>query len=117
VITGKESGLTSTSPEFTITGPVSVYDESTPRPFITVSNHPNPFNPATTIRYELGLPGRVTLTVYNALGQTVREMDLGRKGKGEHEYRFDASGLTSGVYFYRVEMERAAAMGKMLLVR
>jgi hypothetical protein len=112
---GKE--LTATSPDFTISGPVSVSNESTPRPFITVSTHPNPFNPATTIRYELGLPGQITLTVYNALGQTMREMNLGRREKGVHEFRFDASGLPSGVYFCRVETERAVAIGKMLMVR
>ncbi|MHB9027648.1 MAG: T9SS type A sorting domain-containing protein [Candidatus Latescibacterota bacterium] len=101
----------------TIAGPVSVSDESIPHPFVTVSNRPNPFNPSTVIRYELGLPRQVIFTVYNALGQQVHRLDLGHKDRGTHEYRFDGSGLTSGLYFYRVETEQAGATGKMLLVR
>jgi hypothetical protein len=113
----REPLCTFRSLRFTVSGPVSVTDESIPHPFVTVSNHPNPFNPSTVIRYELGLPGRVMLTIFNALGQEMRQLDLGRKDRGAHEYRFDGSGLTSGVYFYRVETEKAAATGKMLLVR
>jgi hypothetical protein len=103
---------------FTISGSSSVSDQSsTPRPFVAVSNHPNPFNPATTIRYELGMPGRVTLSVYNALGQRVSRHDLGQKERGAHEFVFDGSRLTSGVYFYRVEAGGASATGKMMMVR
>jgi ligand-binding sensor domain-containing protein len=98
-----------TTSAFTLSKPAAILQIAMP--------YPNPFNPSTVIRYELGLPGRVTLTVFNALGQQVRRFDLGRKDRGAHEYRFDGSKLTSGVYFYRVETEKAAATGKMLLVR
>jgi hypothetical protein len=109
--------LTDTSGLFTIAGPAAVGNESAPHPFITVSNSPNPFNPSTTIRYTLGMPGRATLTVYNALGQQVSRTNLGPMGKGTHEYRFDGAGLTSGVYLYRVATEHAAATGRMLLMK
>lgn len=103
---------------FTISGSSSVSDHSDIlRPFVTVSNHPNPFNPATTIRYELGAPGRVTLAVYNAIGQLVRKHDLGQKGRGAQEFAFDGSGLPSGVYFFRIDAGYASASGRMLLLR
>jgi hypothetical protein len=104
---------------FTISGPSGVadYSDVAPRPFIAVANHPNPFNPSTTIRYELGMPGRVTLTVCNAIGQQVRKFDLGNKERGRHEILFNGSGLPSGVYLYRIDAGSAAAAGRMLLVR
>ena len=88
-----------------------------PRSFVAISNHPNPFNPSTTIRCELGMSGRATLSVYNTLGQLVRKHNLGRKEKGTHEFLFDGSGLTSGVYFYRVNAGNASATGRMVLIR
>jgi hypothetical protein len=120
-ITGLDPGYKSVISDglFTISGPSGVSDaaENTVRPFITASVHPNPFNPSTVIRYELGQPGRVLLRVFNALGQKVRRFDLGPKGRGVNEFRLDGSGLTSGVYFFRIETGDRNATGKMLLVR
>ena len=104
---------------FTISGPTGVSDraDASPRPFITASNHPNPFNPSTTIRYTLGMPGTVAMTVYNAVVQRVIRCNLGHKERGAHEFVFEGAGLTSGLYFYRIATENAATTGKMLLVR
>ncbi len=104
---------------FTISGSSGIADDAdTPRPFVTVSNRPNPFNPSTVIRYELGMPGRANLAVYTVTGQLVRRIDLGMKSRGTHEFLFDGSGLPSGVYLYRMDTGgRASAAGKMLLVR
>jgi flagellar hook assembly protein FlgD len=63
------------------------------------------------------MPGWVALTVYNALGQQVKQFDLGRKNRGTHEFVFDGSGLPSGVYFYRVDAGVAAATGRMVLMK
>ena len=104
---------------FTISGPTGVSDlgDAAPRPFITASNHPNPFNPSTTIHYILGISGTVTITVYNTVGQQVMRRSLGRMDRGAHEFIFDGAELTSGLYFYRLATENAATTGKMLLVR
>jgi hypothetical protein len=66
-------------------------------------NFPNPFNPSTTIRY--GLPSRayVTLTVFNTLGQQVLVLQNGEEDAGYHNVTFDATSLSSGVYFYRLQ--------------
>ena len=78
---------------------------------------PNPFNPSTTIRY--GLPSRshVTLTVFNALGQQVATLLQGEQEAGYHEVQFDASGLASGVYLYRLKAGDFVQAKKLMLVR
>ena len=88
-------------------------------------NYPNPFNPGTTIRYGLAQRSGVSLMVYNTLGQAVRTLVGSEQEAGYHEVRFDATGLASGVYFYRIEAyplegSREAAFGqtrKLLVVK
>lgn len=65
-------------------------------------NYPNPCNPTTTIRYGIPERAHVLLTVYDAIGQRVAVLQEGEVDKGYHEVTFDASGLASGVYFYRL---------------
>jgi Secretion system C-terminal sorting domain len=75
-----------------------------PRTSSLFQNYPNPFNPSTTIRY--GLPNRshVTLSVFNTLGQQVAQLVNGDLESGYHDVQFDGSGLSSGVYLYRVQV-------------
>ena len=85
--------------------------------FVVNPPFPNPFNPRTTIRYELSMTGKVTISIYNALGQQAKVYDFGQKNQGVHEFVFDASELTSGIYFYRVDAGYASAVGKMLYMK
>lgn len=80
-------------------------------------NFPNPFNPATTIRYRLTGTTHVGLTVYNALGETVAELIDEVQEAGEHSSSFNATGLPSGVYFYRLHADGVIETRRMLLVR
>jgi len=80
-------------------------------------NYPNPFNPSTTIRYGLPNRARVTLAVFNTLGQQVAILQNGEKDSGHHEVKFDGSNLPSGVYFYRIEAGSFVQTCKLILLR
>jgi hypothetical protein len=92
-------------------------DESAPATFLLAQNYPNPFNPSTTIRYGLPQRSQVVLVVYNALGQEVATLARGEQEAGYHEVRFDASNLSSGVYFYRLTAGNVVQTRKLLLLR
>ncbi len=91
--------------------------------FALLPNHPNPFNPQTTIPYLLGEPSQVRLVVYNTLGQTVRILVDGYRPQGIQAAVWDARDevgqeMAGGIYLYRLEIAgRFAQSGRMLLVR
>lgn len=96
-----------------------------PTEFALLQNYPNPFNPMTTIEFELPAPAIVTLKIYNVLGQEVAALvDQVRFDEGRELVDFDASDLSSGVYFYQLLAERLSGNGllfssvrKMILIR
>jgi hypothetical protein len=79
--------------------------------------YPNPFNPATAIRYALPQAGAVRLVVYNMLGQEVARLVEGLVAAGRHEVVFDGQGLPSGVYLYRLEAGTFVQTRRMTLVK
>ena len=80
-------------------------------------NYPNPFNPVTTIRFDLARPGPVRLTVYDLAGRAVRTLADGFRPAGTYEVRFDATGLPSGIYLYRLEGEGFAQTRRLTLLK
>lgn len=80
-------------------------------------NYPNPFNPTTNISYQLPDNTQVRLAVFNTLGQQVAVLVDGVMGAGSHTVSFDASGLSSGVYVYRIEAAGQVASKRMTLVK
>jgi hypothetical protein len=99
-------------------GPTSVGDEgAVPAVLSLDQNYPNPFNPGTTIRYQLRERGNATLAVYNTLGEQIAVLARGAKEAGAHYAVFDAAGLPSGVYFYRLEAGGRTETRRMLLLR
>ncbi len=80
-------------------------------------NLPNPFNPSTIIRFDLPQAERVHLAIYNLRGELIRTLVDGNLAAGAHAFTFDATGLATGVYFYRVQTERFSETKKMLLAK
>ncbi|MBU0692183.1 T9SS type A sorting domain-containing protein [bacterium] len=81
-------------------------------------NFPNPFNPTTSIVFDVVEDNHVTLTVYNAMGQEVATLANGLYGNGRHNVEFSSDNLTSGLYFYTVKIgNEFTATKKMLLVK
>ncbi len=99
------------------TSPVSVENEAVPAEFSLGQNHPNPFNPSTVISYSLPAGGNVDITVYNSLGEKVITLVEGVQEAGNHQVSFNASGLGSGVYFYRLVSANFTSTKKMLLAK
>ncbi len=85
--------------------------------FRLLGNYPNPFNPATTISYQLPQLSQVAITVYDVSGKAVYTQDLGRQATGVHHIRFNAENLSSGTYLYRVRANGQVQTGKMLLLK
>jgi hypothetical protein len=76
-----------------------------PAEFSLAQNFPNPFNPSTKINYSLAVDSKVTLTVYNLLGEAVSKLVNNNVTAGNHSVNFDAINLNSGVYFYKIDAQ------------
>ena len=101
---------------------VKVDDAPLPADFVLMQNHPNPFNPTTTIRYSLARPQLVQIEVFNILGQLVRTLEDSYQGVGTYETNWDGNdsggrGVASGVYFYRLRAGEFVQTRKMVLSR
>jgi hypothetical protein len=88
-----------------------------PLQFALTQNYPNPFNPSTHISFTLARSEQVRLSVHNVLGQEVAVLVNGVQSAGAHEVTFHAEGLSSGIYFYRLQSAQGTASMKMLLLR
>jgi hypothetical protein len=88
-----------------------------PSVYTLSQNYPNPFNPTTTIRYSIPEAAKVTLKVYNLLGQEVATLVNEQQPAGKFVAKFEANTLASGVYFYRLEAGKFSETKKMLLMK
>jgi hypothetical protein len=88
-----------------------------PSQFMLAQNFPNPFNPSTTIRYELQLSALVKLTVYNILGQEIATLVNEQQQAGNKSVKIDMNSYPSGVYFYRMTAGTYTEVKKMVLIR
>ncbi len=92
-------------------------EEEQPCELLAIRNHPNPFNPTTMIDFSIPTTSHVKLSVYSGSGQRVATICDEQKAAGKHSVRFDATGLSSGIYLYRIEAGELAETGSMLLVK
>lgn len=97
----------------------AIGEDSSPalRSFQLNQNYPNPFNPSTAISYQLSTVSDVQLVIYNALGQKVRTLVNGRQEAGEYALTFDASELSSGIYYYKLTAGSFVQIRKMILMK
>lgn len=106
-------------------GPIELYptsieetnSELIPKQFELFQNYPNPFNPSTKIEYAIPSDEFVNLTVYNVLGKTISTLVNEQKNTGSYEVIFDASLLSSGVYFYKLTAGKYVNIKKMVVIR
>ncbi len=96
-----------------------VTKEVTPVPtaFRLSQNYPNPFNPSTEITYDIPKASQVRLSVFDILGRQVMVLVNKRQNQGHYTVSFDAAGLPSGIYFYRLSTDGNSAVKKMVVVK
>jgi Secretion system C-terminal sorting domain len=90
---------------------------NSPHDFTLFQNYPNPFNPTTTIKYSIPKEGKVTLKVYDAIGNEVATLVNGNKPAGVYNVAFNAANLSSGVYFYRLTAGSYSSIKKLVLLK
>ncbi|MCU0332412.1 MAG: T9SS type A sorting domain-containing protein [Ignavibacteriaceae bacterium] len=102
-----------------VPGTTSVQQTSneTPMSFLLNQNYPNPFNPSTVISYQLPVSGNTTLKIYDVLGNEVATLVNEEQSAGNYEVDFDATGLSSGLYFYKLQSDNFVETKKMLLMK
>jgi len=88
-----------------------------PERFALEKNYPNPFNPTTTINYELPITNYVELNVFNVLGQKIVSLVSENQAAGSYKIEWDATGFASGIYYYRLEAGDFVSTRKLILLK
>jgi N-acetylneuraminic acid mutarotase len=96
------------------TSRVEQLSPTAPKTFLLEQNYPNPFNPSTTIRYQLPVASEVKLEVYDVLGKKIATLVNERQSAGSYQVVWNASGLSSGTYFYRLQAGSFVETKKMI---
>ena len=92
-------------------------EKQIPKDYELNQNYPNPFNPSTKIRYSIPQTCRVSINIYNILGETVTTLVDNEQAPGRYEVNFNASNLASGIYFYRIKAGNYIQAKKMMLLK
>ncbi|HXK50023.1 MAG TPA: T9SS type A sorting domain-containing protein [Clostridiales bacterium] len=117
IINGFESLVPGTGVPMQILMPTSIENELAPAETALRQNYPNPFNPETIISFSLPKDEQVSLSVFNTIGELVKEILNGKISAGNHSLNFSASDLNSGVYYYTLETGSTKISKKMLLIK
>ena len=98
----------------------TVLEDSTiliPKSYNLSQNYPNPFNPSTIINYQLPQAGKVTIKIYDIIGNEVSTLAHGIKAAGSYSVTFNASNLASGIYIYELKSNEFVSRNKMMLIK
>lgn len=116
---GNDGILNSWSLRITLDSPNDIEEEDnlTLKDFVLYQNYPNPFNPTTSIKYQVSGILQVSLKIYDLLGREVATLVNEEKERGAYTVNFNASGLASGIYFYRLHAGSFVEAKKMILMR
>lgn len=127
-----EGSYNGTNPSFTVNlsnpiNQIAIFDtvnvgiatlgSEVPDKFFLYQNYPNPFNPVTKIKFDIAKYGNVSLKVYNVLGEEVAILQNGNMLPGRYEYSFDASGLSSGIYFYKLTSNEFVSIRRFVILK
>jgi len=116
--TGKAGVFVNTQP---LSPPITISNEgdanTQPRSFKILPNYPNPFNPSTTISFELNTAKKVNLSVFDILGQKITSLNLGLKQSGIQNFKLDLSNYSSGIYIVRIKAGEKIRSQKITLIK
>jgi len=114
---GNETGYDYATIKYSQSTGISQISSGIPENFTLLQNYPNPFNPVTNLEFGISDLGFVSLKVYDILGKEVATLVNEKLSPGKYKVEFDGSGLTSGVYFYRITAGEFTDTKRMLLVK
>ncbi|WP_340104315.1 immunoglobulin-like domain-containing protein [Rhodohalobacter sp. 8-1] len=116
-VDGCDLSIPAVAPPAAALAPVGFGPETAPAEFALSAAYPNPFNPTTTISFDLPKASFVSLSVYSILGQQVAQLVNEQKSPGRYTVSFDASTLSSGIYLYRLQTDSFMETMQMTLVK
>ena len=96
---------------------VNMISTELPQEFKLYNSYPNPFNPSTTIKFDIAGLTKVKIAVFDVLGKEIQTLVNDNLKSGKYELQFDATGLSSGMYFYTMEAGDYKSIKKMVLVK
>jgi Secretion system C-terminal sorting domain len=96
---------------------ISTERNNLPRKFVLNQNYPNPFNPTTVISYQLPVSSYVTLKIFDAIGREIKTLVNKDEAAGNYNVNFNSSGLSSGIYFYRIQAGSFVQTRKLVVLK
>ena len=105
------------APEANILTGIKKINSEIPSSYSLSQNYPNPFNPSTKIKYSISAGGNVSLKIYDMLGQEIKTLVEKYQNEGVYEVSFASENFTSGVYFYRLEINGFKDSKKFILLK
>jgi len=110
-------GKSSNPKHSVVVGKAALAEDETIAAFPTVQNFPNPFNPSTTIEFSIPSEGKVTIEIFNTIGERIEVLTQDYYSAGVHAVKWNAASYSSGTYFYRLTAGSYSVAKKMLLVK